>query len=81
MGKQLVLAVFENEAAADGAVDALKGWDKATSEIKLGAIGVLVKDEKGKIKTHKVGSARRRVGPCCSASSACCPAASPSWAA
>ncbi len=61
MGKQLVLAIFENETAADEAVSALKQWDKATEEIKLGAIGVLVKDENGKIKTHKVGS-RKTVG-------------------
>ena len=53
--QQLVLAFFADEAAADQAVDALKQWDKASEEIKLGAIGVLVKDEKGEIKTHKVG--------------------------
>lgn len=53
--QQLVLAFFDNEAAADQAVDALKQWDKANDDIKLGAIGVLVKDEKGEIKTHKVG--------------------------
>jgi uncharacterized membrane protein len=53
--QQLVLAFFDNEAAADAAVDALKQWDKATEDIKLGAVGVLVKDEKGKIKTHKLG--------------------------
>jgi len=58
--KQLVLAFFENEAAADAAVNAIKGWDKASKEVKLGAIGVLVKDEKGKIKTHKLG--KRKTG-------------------
>jgi len=52
----LVLAYFDNEAAADGAVQALKGWDKASEDIKLGAIGILVKDEKGKVKTHKLGA-------------------------
>ena len=35
--KQLVLAFFENEAAADEAVKAIKGWDKASKEVKLGA--------------------------------------------
>ena len=34
----------------------LKEWDKASDDIKLGAIGILVKDEKGKIKTQKLGS-------------------------
>ena len=58
--KQLVLAFFENEAAADAAVNAIKGWDKASKEVKLGAIGVLVKDDKGKIKTHKLG--QRKTG-------------------
>ena len=36
--KQLVLAFFENEAAADKAVGELKAWDKANKDIKLGAI-------------------------------------------
>ena len=53
--KQLVMAFFDNEAAADSAVAALKGWDKATESIKLGAIGILVKDENGKIKQQKLG--------------------------
>ena len=61
MGKQLVLAFFDNEAAADAAVKAVQQWDKASKEIKLGAIGVLVKDDKGKIKTHKLG-ARKTAG-------------------
>ena len=60
--KQLVLAFFENEAAADKAVGELKAWDKANKDIKLGAIGVLVKDEKGKVKTNKLGSRRWGVG-------------------
>ena len=53
--KQVVLAIFENEAAADAAVEALKDWDKADDDIKLNAIGVLVLDDDGKIKTHKLG--------------------------
>ena len=62
MGKQLVLAYFENEVAADQAVDAVKQWDKASKEIKLGAIGILVKDDKGKIKTHKLGKRKTGTG-------------------
>lgn len=53
--RNLVLAFFDSEAAADNAVSALKDWDKANDEIKLGAIGVLVKNEKGKVKVHKLG--------------------------
>jgi hypothetical protein len=53
--KQLVLAFFENEVAADAAVNNIKQWDKASKDIKLGAIGILVEDEKGNVKTHKLG--------------------------
>jgi uncharacterized membrane protein len=60
--KQLVLGYFESESAADEAVDALKQWDKASKDVKLGAIGVLVKDEKGKVKTHKVGKRNTGLG-------------------
>ena len=58
--KQVVLAIFPDEAAADAAVTSLKSWDKADGDIKLNAIGVLVLDKKGKVKTHKLG--RRSVG-------------------
>lgn len=60
--KQLVIAFFEDEAAADEAVDEIKQWDKASKEVKLGAIGVLVKDDKGKIKTHKLGKHKTGTG-------------------
>jgi len=53
--QKLLLAFFDQELTADNAVDWLKEWDKSNDEIKLGAIGILVKDEEGKIKTHKVG--------------------------
>jgi uncharacterized membrane protein len=53
--QQLVLAIFPSEDKADAAVASLKSWDKANDDIKLGAIGVLTKDEKGKIKKHKLG--------------------------
>lgn len=58
--KQVVLAIFENEAAADTAVASLKEWDKSNDNVKLNAVGVLVLDEKGEVKTHKMG--RRSVG-------------------
>jgi uncharacterized membrane protein len=58
--KQVVLAIFPDEAAADAAGQALKQWDKADDDIKLNAIGVLVLNDKGKIKTHKLG--RRSTG-------------------
>ena len=58
--KTVVLAFFNDEATADDAAEDLKRWDKADDDIKLKAIGVLVLDEKGKLKTHKLG--RRSVG-------------------
>jgi hypothetical protein len=62
MTKQMVLAFFETEAAADAAVQAIKQWDKADKDIKLGAIGILVKDEEGKVKTHKLGKRKTGTG-------------------
>ncbi len=53
--KQLVLAIFDSEAAADDAAEALKTWEKATDDIKLKSVGVLVLDDNGKIKVDKVG--------------------------
>jgi uncharacterized membrane protein len=58
MATQLVLSFFADEAAADEAVKQVKAWDKATKEVKLGNMGILVKDEKGKVKTHKLGPRR-----------------------
>jgi hypothetical protein len=60
--KQLVLAFFDTEVAAEAAVYNLKQWDKASQDIKLGSIGFLVKDDKGKIKTHKMGSRKTGTG-------------------
>lgn len=52
--KQLVLAIFADEAAADAAVDALKAWEK-TNNVAPRPVGVLVVDDKGRIKEHKLG--------------------------
>jgi hypothetical protein len=54
--KTVVLAIFHNEASADVAAASLKDSGVA----KRDAIGVLVLDEKGQIKTEKVG--KRSVG-------------------
>ncbi len=45
--QQLVLAFF------DSAVADLEQWDKATDEIKLVRIGILAKDEHGKIRRDR----------------------------
>jgi uncharacterized membrane protein len=60
--KQLVLAFFENEDAADAAAKEIKQWDKASKEIKLGSIAVLAKNEKGKVKTDKLGARHTGTG-------------------
>jgi uncharacterized membrane protein len=52
--KQLVLGIFADEAAADSAVESLKAWEKANN-VKLRPVGVLVLDDKGQIKEHKLG--------------------------
>jgi len=53
----VIVAIFDNEEAADTASKALQEWDKANDDIKLGAVGTIYK--KGdKIKT-KMG---RRTG-------------------
>jgi uncharacterized membrane protein len=59
---QLVLSFFENEAAADAAVESLKKWGKAGKEIKRDAVAVLVKDEQGKVKEHKLGKRKTKTG-------------------
>ena len=53
--KKLVLAFFDSEPAADAAAEALKRWEKASDEIKLKSVGVLVLDNRGALKTDKVG--------------------------
>ena len=60
MGNTVVLGYFPDEVAADDAVDSLKAWDELDEQVKLNAVGVLVLDENGQLKNHKMG--RRTVG-------------------
>jgi Protein of unknown function (DUF1269) len=55
MSRQVVLGFFPDEAAADAAAHTLKQWDYVDDDVKVNAIGVLVLDDAGKIKTHKLG--------------------------
>lgn len=48
--ENVVVAIFEDRAAAEAAIDKLKKWDKASDDIKLGAIGLLYK-ENGQVKS------------------------------
>ena len=54
--EHLVVAVFDSKDMAAGAAQALKDWDKANEDIKLGAISVLTKNEKGKVETTNYSS-------------------------
>lgn len=58
--KKLVWGLFENMTTAETAAYAMKGWDKASKDVKLGAIGAIYKNKKGSIKTKKFGS--RNIG-------------------
>ena len=51
LNEWVIVATFGDESAADQAVKALKSWDKASDEIKLGAVGTIYKKD-DKIKTH-----------------------------
>jgi len=61
--KQLTLAVFNDEASADSAVETLKSWestyrDQTNAVVRIDSIGVLVLDDHGKLKAHKAGGSR-----------------------
>jgi len=60
---QVVLGLFPDEAAADAAAESLKTWDKASAEVKLSAIGVLVLESEGALPvTHKMGQRSTKKG-------------------
>lgn len=52
---KLVIAIYDNESAAQTAAESLKAWDKANDDVKAGAVGVLIADGKGGIKQDLVG--------------------------
>jgi uncharacterized membrane protein len=51
----LVMAYFDSKDQAEQAANSLKGWDKANEDIKLGAIAVVSKNDKGKVETTNLG--------------------------
>ena len=51
LNENVVIGFFDGQGPADSAIEALKSWDKANDEIKLGAIGTIAK-EGDKVKTH-----------------------------
>jgi uncharacterized membrane protein len=57
-----VLALFGSEEKADEAADALRSWAKTKSRAQLDSVGVLVKDDKGNVKSHKLGPREGKKG-------------------
>jgi uncharacterized membrane protein len=60
--QQLVLAFFTSEDAADEAARAMRDWEKASEYMKVDAVGLLVKDENGLVKEHKLGKRAGKKG-------------------
>lgn len=60
--QHLVLAFFPNEDLADEAAMVVKNWEKASEHMKVDGVGVLVKDENGKVKEHKLGKRAGKKG-------------------
>jgi len=58
---QMVLAIFADEAAADTAAKALMAWEKENNVMPR-PVGVLVADENGRIKEHKLGTRSSKTG-------------------
>ena len=54
--ERAVTAYFDSAEQAEQAARDLMDWDKADDEIKLGAIGVLTRDDQGKLKTKNLSS-------------------------
>ena len=51
----LVVAYFDSKEQAEQAAESLKNWDKANDDIKLGALAVVSKNDKGKIENTDLG--------------------------
>jgi uncharacterized membrane protein len=60
--QKLVLAFFPSEDLADEAAMVLKNWEKASEHMKVDGVGVLVKDENGEVKEHKLGKRAGKKG-------------------
>ncbi len=58
---RMVLGIFADEAAADAAAESLMAWEKA-NDVMPRPVGVLVLDDTGKIKEHKLGARSGKAG-------------------
>lgn len=60
---RLVVAYYANAAAAEAAAEALKDWDKADDDIKLGAIGIItLNPDNGEIEVNEIGQRNTKKG-------------------
>ena len=48
----VLLALVKDEDTAKAAEKSLKSWDKSDKDLKLGNVGYIYKNKKGKVKTH-----------------------------
>lgn len=55
--ENVVVGIFEDREAAEKAIERLKKWDKASDDVKLGAVGLLYKegDEVKSVINHQEG--------------------------
>jgi hypothetical protein len=58
---RMVLGIFADETAADVAVKALMTWE-SDNDVVPRPVGVLVADEKGQIKEHRLGQRSGKAG-------------------
>jgi len=58
---KLVLGIYADEAAADMAATSLMAWEKANDVVHR-PVGVLVSDDDGQIKEHKLGQRSGKKG-------------------
>jgi hypothetical protein len=58
---RMVLGIFADEAAADVAVKSLMDWEHENDVVPR-PVGVLVVDEKGQVKEHKLGQRSGKAG-------------------
>ncbi len=58
---RMVLGIFADEDAADAAATSLMAWEKENDVVPR-PVGVLVADEQGRIKEHKLGQRSGKAG-------------------
>jgi uncharacterized membrane protein len=58
LNEQVVVGFFADATAADHAAEALRNWDKANDDIKLGTMGRITLGEDGKVDAKRYGAAR-----------------------